>query len=373
MTELTGQQIKTLRRGLQKGYPQPARFEMFLREQLDKRLTDYAANVPLPRAIFDVIEGAEAEGWVKPLVVAAYRTRRNHPEIEQIAKELGVALLDSEVTNDRPLGGGRALPPIQELQDLINPGRPFIDALQLWKLAVEYPARICKVEAVAKNGTGFLVGPDLVLTNHHVMEPAINGEVRAEDVICRFDYTAKRDGSPVSDGLGHRLKKDAWHVSSSPPGEHEGESAGPDPAADQLDFCVMRLDTSVGTERLGGSSDVSVSARGWFSLKDQQSVGQSGQQLFIWQHPQGAPLKLAIGDQVGMNGCGNRFSYNVNTLKGSSGAPVFNAAMELIGLHHSGQKNATELAAAGKFNEGIPISNIVRFIRKGGFDLRVGT
>jgi hypothetical protein len=95
MTELTGQQIETLRRGLQKGYPHPARFEMFLREQLDKRLTDYAANVPLPQAIFNVIEGAEAEGWVKPLVAAAYRTRRNHPAIEQIAVELGVALLGS--------------------------------------------------------------------------------------------------------------------------------------------------------------------------------------------------------------------------------------------------------------------------------------
>ena len=258
MTDLTGQQIETLRRGLQKGYPQPARFEMFLREQLDKRLTDYAANVPLPRAIFDVIEGAEAEGWVKPLVAAAYRTRRNHPEIEQVAVELGAALLGSEVTNERPLGGQSPLAPLRELQDLINPKRPFLDAAQVWKLAVEYPARICKVEAVAKNGTGFLVGPDLVLSNHHVMQPAINREVRAEDVICRFDYVAKTDGTPVNQGLERHLKREAWLVASSPPSQREDESVAPDPAPDQLDFCLMRLETSVGTERLGGSSDASV-------------------------------------------------------------------------------------------------------------------
>jgi hypothetical protein len=373
MTDLTGLQIETLRRGLQKGYPQPSRFAMFLREQLDKRLTDYAGDVPLPQAIFNSIEGAEAEGWVKPLVVAAYRTRQNQPEIEQVASQLGIALLGSEVTNERPLGGRTALSPFQELQNLVNPNRPFIDSAQLWKLAVEYPARICKVEAVAKNGTGFLIGSDLVLTNYHVMEPAIKGKVRAEDVVCRFDYTAKRDASPVTDGLERRLKKDAWQVESSPPGEHEGEVACPDPAPNQLDFCLMRLETSVGTERLGGSSDVSVPLRGWFSVNKSQSLGQTGQQLFIWQHPQGAVLKLAIGDQVGINGIGNRFSYNVNTLKGSSGAPVFNAAMELIGLHHSGQKDATELAAIGNSNEGVPISNIVRLIRQRGVDLGAGT
>ena len=132
----------------------------------------------------------------------------------------------------------------------------------------------------------------------------------------------------------------------------------------------MRLETSVGTERLGGSRDASVPSRGWFNVNERQSLGQPGQQLFIWQHPQGAPLKLAIGDQVGIKG--NKFSYNVNTLKGSSGAPVFNAAMELIGLHHSGQKDATELAATGAANEGIPISDIVRLIRQRGVDLPIG-
>ncbi|BCH23520.1 trypsin-like peptidase domain-containing protein [Mesorhizobium sp. L-8-3] len=372
MTDLTGEQIETLRRGLQKGYPQPARFAMFLREQLDKRLTDYAGNVPLPDAIFSVIEGAEAEGWVKPLVLAAYRTRRNHPEIEQIAMELGTALFGSEVTNERPLpqDGKRRPPAIQELQDLINPKRPFIDSAQLWKLAVEYPARICKVEGVAKNGTGFLVGPDLVLTNHHVVSQAIQGEVRAEDVVCRFDYAARRDGSPINKGLECRLKREAWLVASSPPGDREDEISAPDPAPDELDFCLLRLESRIGSERLGGSSDESVPLRGWFSMNERQPLGQNGQQLFVWQHPQGAVLKLAIGDQVGINHGGNRFSYNVNTLKGSSGAPVFNAAMELIGLHQSGQKDATELEEAGKSNEGVPISNIVRLIRQGGFDYR---
>jgi hypothetical protein len=43
--------------------------------------------------------------------------------------------------------------------------------------------------------------------------------------------------------------------------------------------------------------------------------------------------------------------------------------MELIGLHHSGQKDATELAATGAANEGIPISNIVRMIRERGINL----
>ena len=121
--------------------------------------------------------------------------------------------------------------PFRELQDLINPGRPFLDAAQVWKLAVEFPARVCNVEAVAKNGTGFLIGPDLVLTNHHVMAPAIIREVRAEDVVCRFEYIAKTDGTPLSPGLECRLKRSDWLVASSPPGEREGQISAPESGA----------------------------------------------------------------------------------------------------------------------------------------------
>jgi hypothetical protein len=370
MTELSGPQRETLRSGLQKGYPQISRFKMFLREQLNKRLEDYTSTQPLPDAIFSVVEGAEAEGWLNELVLAAYRTRKNHPEIEKVAVELGVALLGNEVTNKRPLGGQASLAPLTELQDLINPSRPFIDSSQLWRLAVEYPGRICKIEAVAKEGTGFLVGSDLVLTNHHVMVPTIEGEVRPEDVVCRFDYAAKADGSPINQGLERRLIEGAWLVSSSPPSKYEGEINGQDSAPDELDFCLIRLASDVGSERLGGSSDPSGSRRGWFPLNELQSIGQCGQQLFILQHPMGAVLKLAIGDQLQTSRSGNRFSYNVNTLKGSSGSPVFNARMEVIGLHQSGQTDAAELAAARKSNQGIPISNIARFIRQHGINLQ---
>ena len=53
--------------------------------------------------------------------------------------------------------------------------------------------RVCRVEVPFTDGrrvhgTAFLVGPDLALTNYHVMRPVLDGEVQAADVTLRFDY-----------------------------------------------------------------------------------------------------------------------------------------------------------------------------------------
>ena len=58
--------------------------------------------------------------------------------------------------------------------------------------------------------------------------------------------------------------------------------------------------------------------------------------------------------------------YDANTLPGSSGSPIFNADLQLIGLHHRGDPAAHALAADAPANQGIPISRIVALLTKRG-------
>jgi hypothetical protein len=342
---------------------------MFLREQLDKQLNDYASqNDPLRIAVFRVIEGAQAEGWLKDLALAAYRARPHWPQIVKVASELGLVIFSGSLSNERPLAGGaREFSVGAELQSLLNPGRQQFDPVDLRKILVDYPARVCKIEIPLGSATGFLVAPDLVLTNYHVMEPVLKTDVRAQDVICRFDFRKKDDGSLIGSGLECRLATPDWCVAQSPVSEWDRRLAGKEPEKNELDYCLVRLADRIGETRFGGSSDETVAKRGWLAPSPKQSVGQTNEQLFILSHPRGAVLKLAIGDHLGSNGVGNRFRYDVNTQKGSSGSPVFNANLEVIGIHNSGWKDASELAADGrKANQGIPISNILDHLRESG-------
>jgi V8-like Glu-specific endopeptidase len=42
----------------------------------------------------------------------------------------------------------------------------------------------------AAEGTGFLLGADVVMTNYHVIEAVIKGQLKPYDVVLRFDYKA---------------------------------------------------------------------------------------------------------------------------------------------------------------------------------------
>lgn len=361
MADLTGRQIEELRSGLQKVFPDWGRLEMFLREQVDRRLNHYAGNDPLPRAIFRVVEGAEAEGWLNELVLAAYRARPNRPEIAKVATELGLVVFEGDLGNERPWAGGVRDAAICEYQAIVNLKGIGHDPAILRKMLVEFPARVCKMEIPGGGGTGFLVGPDLVLTNYHVMEPICLNAARAADVVCRFDYSKKDDGTPVGehDGLVCQLALPNWCVAKGDKSPWDETQQGPEPTVDQLDYCLIRLTERIGEGRLRDSTDTQVDRRGWLAMDRGQQAGVAGQELFILQHPDGASLKFTIGDHRGFNSNQNRFYYDINTQKGSSGSPVFNAHLELVGLHNSGWKDAGKLVKEGrKANQGIPISNI---------------
>ena len=70
------------------------------------------------------------------------------------------------------------------LEALTTSGQPFFDTSKLawWLIRVE--RQVCLVRCGDERGTGFLVGPNLVLTCHHVIKSHLNGSVPASALGC---------------------------------------------------------------------------------------------------------------------------------------------------------------------------------------------
>jgi hypothetical protein len=85
--------------------------------------------------------------------------------------------------------------------------------------------------------------------------------------------------------------------------------------------------------------------------------------LFILQHPNAEPLKLALDNEavIAVNGNGTRVRYRTNTEGGSSGSPCFSANWELVALHHAGDP-----AWVPRYNEGVPLPAILRLLEQRG-------
>jgi hypothetical protein len=192
-------------------------------------------------------------------------------------------------------------------------------------------------------GTGFLVGPDLVLTCKHVLKnfPVDGGIPNSKSIELYFDYCL---GGPV-DRLTPALPNSRkvalaanWHVANSPDANPDGILEPLQPAAAalvsrSLDFVLLRLAEKVGlqADRNGGRR------RKWVDLSAAglpQNV-QDEDWVIIPQHPKGHPQRIDLGRFRTFDCTLTRLRYDTNTAPGTSGAPCFNQDFKLVGVHNA--------------------------------------
>ena len=244
------------------------------------------------------------------------------------------------------------------LEAIVRPRLKVID-MGVWRdNMAQVESRVCRVEFNGNAiGTGFLVGPDLVLTNYHVLEGPIEGKLPSAQVACRFDYKALADGSR-SEGVVVGLHDPDWCVDSSRYSRAEaGNQADRElPTADELDYALARLAQPTGNQPIDRNAGSGAPPRGWIAFPEVQPPLEMDMPLLIAQHPDGGPLKLALDTQslLGVNGNGTRVRYATNTDRGSSGSPCFNMDWALVALHQMGDP-AWKMP---KFNQGVPIGVI---------------
>ncbi len=156
-------------------------------------------------------------------------------------------------------------------------------------------------------GTGFLVGPRLLMTNHHVLPDAAS----AAEAFAEFDCELDRDGVPKP-----LLRFDL------------------DPGA--LYFTDEHLDATVVALRPGPTGRHAGDDLGWNQLIGAQGKIITGESVNVIGHPNGRPKEIAIRNNAVLNQLDDFLHYEADTLPGNSGSPVFNDQWEVVALHHSG-------------------------------------
>ena len=180
--------------------------------------------------------------------------------------------------------------------------------------------------------TGFLVGPDLFMTNHHCLHDD-KGLLSLADAKIYMDYYQDDDVDPTFGGITARVTEIVRM--------HQYK-----------DYALLRLDTPIGN------------TYGWLELDTRRSFNTS-QRVKIIQHPDARSKEIDrrysrivdIPSWHPLKAYGNtRLGYLADTEGGSSGSPVFlRGGTSVIAIHNSGW---------GSFNAGVLMSYIIPGIRK---------
>lgn len=323
--------------------------------RLDDRRSRYYSNAdPLEQRIGKVIDAYARQNRQGRLIARVIEARSDTPELLALARPSRATPFQDEAVLER----------------IVKTSNLFQNAAVWLQKAGALAVCVCRIEIPLEEGmsygTGFLIGSDLILTNYHVMEPVFpraNGEAGEGDpskVICRFDYKVLSDGTKYS-GTEFSLAPE-WRVAHSvnnPPGES--------PTGAQLDFALIRLSKPAGKLPVG-KLDAQGSARGWIPLPKHNAGTRpaTGATIIILQHPEGEPLKLAFDTNAMLPSEPGavRVRYTTNTDAGSSGSPCFDANLNLVALHHSGDGRVV-----AQYNEGIPIDLVVGSLVATGLDI----
>lgn len=344
--------------------------ERLLRYRLDVTLYNVVSRGAGEDVVFDLVGVAQRRGWLDDLLLAVSEARSGHPELEALRTELSVG---KSTTAD----GSRALEAfVQGVGGLIDP-----EVLRV-KLA-RAEAAVCRIsyprpDGRLYGGTGFLVGPDLVMTNYHVMKYVISDEVSPAAVTALFDYKLDGGGQKVNNGNPFGLAN-PWLVDYSPYSSTDLQSLAnvPDTPVDELDYALIRLDQRIGCRpiqtnvpgKAARGTATGDSARGWLDIPVNNPTVDPHAPLMILQHPEIGMMKLSWHPDAvqAVNGSRTRIRHASATLPGSSGSPCFDAAFNVVALHHAGDPAETvEIPAT--YNQAIPIRAIVSLLSDRGRD-----
>jgi V8-like Glu-specific endopeptidase len=265
-------------------------------------------NNDMPAMVFYLIGWAKARGRLAELMLGAASERPQNAKLRSLAGQFRFAAE----------AAGEPESKVFEEVGFKNIG-DWLDMMSQYRRAV------CNIEpkpnSDAGRGTGFLVGPRLVLTNYHVVSPFLHQG--ADQVVVRFNCEGHDVAEAEAKSRKHALATtEKWLVKSS--------------GQDQLDFALIRLKEAAAKDAVPGGERDFLTPVALPLKKDRPMV--------IVQHPAVTPLKLALGSTVDPDCIPNRVSYNVNTKGGSSGSQCFTSSLAVVAIHHG--VAATTIAAS---------------------------
>jgi V8-like Glu-specific endopeptidase len=189
---------------------------------------------------------------------------------------------------------------------------------------LEVSRSVCRILTPNGLGTGFLVGPQLVMTNNHVLP----NETLAAGSQVEFNYQ--------QDGSGKLLPAIRYHL------DHAGFHTNPN-----LDYTLVGVKPD--------SNKPALQTWGQLQLNpDADPVPD--EHVCIIQHPNGGLKQIVLTSNWVEAIDPPVIHYTTDTMPGSSGSPVFNDTWHVVALHHASVP--TDESQLHYINEGILMSAI---------------
>ena len=157
-------------------------------------------------------------------------------------------------------------------------------------------------------GTGFLVAPGVLITNHHVLPDATT----AATSHAHFLYEADLHDQPMAPQVFVLEPRRLFF------------------ADEALDFAVVAVAARA------DNADTELHAFGFLPLIGTTGKVADGEWLTVVQHPNGERKQLCVRENKLLKRTDDVLWYSTDTLGGSSGSPVFNNDWHVVALHHSG-------------------------------------
>jgi V8-like Glu-specific endopeptidase len=223
---------------------------------------------------------------------------------------------------------------------LVIEGADTLLGIAFLAVGLERSRSVCRVTATfgrqTSYGTACLVGPDLLLTNHHVFHDWDDNDRPARLVEAWFDYELDAAGATRQ-----------LSVVACDPATIVGDR--------RHDWAVVRLAsnppaTAAVLDLIGAEP------------------ARPDDYVFIIQHPEGGPKMIGLSHNLVRHVDDNVLQYWTDTKAGSSGSPVFNKHWQVVGLHHRWVE-APEGEGVSYRNQGRRIERVLEGLKAHGIEV----
>lgn len=220
----------------------------------------------------------------------------------------------------------------QSVQEKII-GENTLRDVYLLELALRAARSVVHITTSDSLGSGFMIAPDLVMTNHHVIGSA------AQATQCRFTFGYELDaqGAERPAQSAHVLQGGVFYTNAD------------------LDTTVVQIQSPGFTFEPLTIFPTSV---------------RKEARVSIIQHPGGSYKKISMQNNFVQYADARVVQYTTSTEPGSSGSPVFNGDFHVVALHHAGGM-IPEPSSTQRYlrNEGISMMSIMDDLRTSAPDI----
>ncbi len=234
----------------------------------------------------------------------------------KLSRELETALegLEAETPGAPPPTGATAA----ILERVIGEAEEFLSVMFIKRalVAARSVGRIVSISTGQGFGTGFLIAPGVLMTNHHVLQ----NDFAASRASVQFRYELEIDS-----------RQTAGHCFALEP--------------QRLFYTNERLDMAIVAVAPVSEDGVDLFDFGHLPLIGVEGKIRKGQPVNIVQHPLAGRKQVVFRESLltALPPDNDHVAhYTGDTQPGSSGAPVFSDLWEVIALHHSGVPDQTE-------------------------------